>query len=295
MTNMRKKSTMVTKTLGLLCLISASNIAVFPAFAQNHQMTAQSSAVAAGLSYADIVDLSDGAPLVANVRISNIIPLKPDQAPDVPKGHQRVYIEAEVTSLIRGDSGISPVIGYLYDAPLNAKGKLPKLKKAQVLIFARPSARAGQVQLVAPDAQIAATPAEGERVRTILTALVAPSAPPRITGLGDTFHVAGTIAGEGETQIFLRTENGDPVSLSVIRRPGQQPSWAVALGEIVDEAARAPTPGSLLWYRLTCSLPAALPAQSVRTLAVQDAEAARADYQFVLRALGPCVRNRKPR
>ena len=139
-----------------------------------------------------------------------------------------------------------------------------------------------------------ATPADIERVKTVLSALVAPDAPPRIIGLGDAFHVAGTIAGEGETQIFLRTENGDPVSLSIIRRPGQQPNWAVALGEIVDEAARAPAPGSLLWYRLSCSLPANLPAQSVRTLAVQDAESARADYQFVLNALGRCARNRKP-
>ena len=111
-------------------------------------------------------------------------------------------------------------------------------------------------------------------------------------GLGDAFHVAGTVAGEGETQIFLRTENGDPVSLSVLRRPGQPPRWAVALGEIVDEAARAPVPGTLLWYRLACSLPPVLPARAVRTLAVADAEAARADYRLVIEALGPCGRTR---
>jgi len=130
-------------------------------------------------------------------------------------------------------------------------------------------------------------------VKHILAALVAPDAPPRILGLGDAFHVAGTIAGEGETQIFLRTESGDPVSLSILRRPGQAPRWAVALGEIVDEAARPPEPGSLLWYRLACSLPPALPPQAVRTLSVQDAEAARADYRLVTAALGPCRRTRK--
>ncbi|SER06097.1 hypothetical protein [Sphingobium sp. YR768] len=279
--------------LGMLCLISAASIAVFPAFAENAPVVTQPSRTGSALSYSDIVDLSDKAPLVANVRIRNIIILKPEQAGTVPQGHKRLFIEADVTGLIRGESGISPLVSYLYDAPLDARGKVPKLKKAQMILFARPGGRPGEVQLIASDAQIPSTPAEVERVKAVLSALVAPNAPPRILDLGDAFHVAGTIAGEGETQIFLRTENGDPVSLSILRRPGQAPRWAVALGEIVDEAARAPQPGSLLWYRLACALPATLPSRSVRTLAVQDAEAARADYQFVIDALGPCGRTRK--
>ncbi|MDR7153326.1 hypothetical protein J2W40_000120 [Sphingobium xenophagum] len=246
----------------------------------------------AQLSYADLIDLADQAPMVAHVRIRNIITLKPDQAQGVPPGHKRLFVEADVTSLIRGEAGISPLVTYLYDAPLDARGKIPKLKKASFLIFARPGTRPGEIQLIAPDAQVPATPVEIDRVKSALSALVAPDAPPRILGLGDAFHVAGTIAGEGETQIFLRTENGDPVSLSVLRRPGQPPRWAVALGEIVDEAARAPEPGTLLWYRLACSLPPVLPARAVRTLAVADAEAARADYRLIINALGPCGRTR---
>ncbi|MCI4591404.1 hypothetical protein MOK15_15060 [Sphingobium sp. BYY-5] len=258
-------------------------------------MVTSSSTGRPDLFYADIVDLADNAPLVANVRIRNIVKLKPDQAGATLPGHERLYIEADVTGLIRGDAGISPVITYLYDAPLDARGKLPKLKKAQIILFARPGGRPGEVQLVAPDAQVPATPGRVEQVKQILSALVAPGAPPRILGLGDAFHVAGTIAGEGETQIFLRTESGDPVSLSILRRPGQAPRWAVALGEIVDEAARPPEPGSLLWYRLACALPPALSPQAVRTLSVPDAEAARADYKLVIDALGPCGRTRSTR
>jgi hypothetical protein len=287
------KSATLFQKLGMLCLISAASIAVFPAFAQNGPVVTQPSRTGSALSYSDIVDLADKAPLVANVRIRNIIILKPEQAGTVPAGHKRLFIEADVTGLIRGESGISPLVSYLYDAPLDARGKVPKLKKAQMILFARPGGRPGEVQLIAPDAQIPSTPVEVERVKSILSALVAPNAPPRILDLGDAFHVAGTIAGEGETQIFLRTENGDPVSLSILRRPGQATHWAVALGEIVDEAARAPQPGSLLWYRLACTLPATLPSRAVRTLAVQDAEAARADYQFVIDALGPCGRTRR--
>ncbi|WP_083951163.1 hypothetical protein [Sphingobium abikonense] len=245
-----------------------------------------------GLTYADVVDLAEQAPLVAHVRIRNSIALKPDRATGVQKGHRRVYIEAETLGLIRGEGGISPSVTYLYDAPLDGRGKLPKLKKDEVIIFARAGGKPGEVQLVAPDAQLPTTPQAVARIRTILSALVAPDAPPRILGPGEAFHVAGTIAGESETQIFLRTETGDPVSLSILRRPGQAPRWAVALGEIVDEAARPPEEGSLLWYRLACGLPPVLPPQSVRTLSPSDAQAARADYQLVIAALGSCRRNR---
>ncbi|MEC3909953.1 hypothetical protein U5A82_05540 [Sphingobium sp. CR2-8] len=286
------KSATRLNQLALICLISAASSAVFPAFAQSGGMITQSSAGRSGLSYADIVDLADKAPLVANVRIRNIIVLKAEQAGNVPAGHKRLFVEADVTGLIRGEAGISPIITYLYDAPTDARGKIAKFKKAEVIIFARPGTRPGEVQLIAPDAQIPATTAELDRVKNVLSALVAPNSAPRILDLGDAFHVAGTVAGEGETQIFLRTEKGDPVSLSILRRPGQPPHWAVALGEIVDEAARPPEPGSLLWYRLACTLPASLPSRTVRTLSAQDAEAARADYAVVMAALGPCGRTR---
>jgi hypothetical protein len=288
------KSTTLLYRLALPCLISAVNLPVFPALAQQRSMTAQTAAPATGLSYADIVDLADNAPLVAHVRIRNIIVLKPEQAKIVPAGYKRLFLEGDVTGLIRGEAGITPLVSWLYDAPIDTRGKLPKLKKAQVILFARPGSRPGQIQLVARDAQIPATPVEIDRVKGIESALLARDTPPRILGLGDAFHVAGTVAGEGETQIFLRTEKGDPVSLSILRRPGEPPRWAVALGEIVDEAARAPAPGSLLWYRLACALPPALPSRAVRTLSVQDAEAARADYKVVIDALGPCGRTRTP-
>ena len=286
---MKSKSPTPLSVAVALCLFFAASPEISAA-----QPGSAPAATAAGtaLSYADITDLADAAPLVAVARIRNIIELPPERAGTLPDGRRRLYVEAEVTSLIRGEGGISPVVRYLYDTPLTARGKLPKLKKTQVILFARPAARPGEVQLVARDAQIPATPASTAQVKAILSELMTNGAPPRILGPGDAFHVAGTVAGEGETQIFLRTENGDPVSLSVLRRPGQQPRWAVALGEIVDEAARPPAPGSLLWYRLACGLPPALPARSVRALPPQDADAARADYAFVMQALGRCDRTR---
>ncbi len=277
------------------CLIFAATLQVGLSAAQSAPKPADGpQTVRQPLSYADLVDLADHTPLVAQVRVARVTPLPPEQSGATLPGFRRLYIEAQVISLIRGEAGISPTITYLYDAPVDSRGKLPKLKKAEMILFARLGTRPGQVQLVARDAQIESTPALVARTRAVLSDLLSNTAPPRIIGVGDAFHVAGTVAGEGETQIFLRTENGEPVSLSILRRPGEAPRWAVALGEIVDEAAGMPARGGLLWYRLTCSLPAALPSRAVRTLSVPDAEAARADYQVVIDALGRCDRTRTP-
>ena len=114
-----------------------------------------------------------------------------------------------------------------------------------------------------------------------------------MTGVGSAFHVPGAIPGESESQIFLTTSNNRPISLSVLRRPGEQPQWAVALGEMIDENAQAPARETLLWYRLACFLPQHLPDRSVAALSESDARAVRADYRFVLSQLGACGRTIK--
>lgn len=280
------------RCFGAMCLILAACPAI-PGYAQAPAPMAIA-AVQPELSYADLVDLAERSPIIAEARVTGVTQLPPDRAGGAPIGFRRVYVEATVANLIRGEGGISPIVTYLLDTPVDSRGKIAKLKKLPVLLFARPGGRPGQVQLIARDAQQRSTPTLAARTRSVVGELLSQKPAPTIIGLGDAFHVAGTIAGEGETQIFLKTPTGDPVSLSIIRRPGQQPVWAVALGEIVDEAARPPERDTLLWYRLACGLPAALPPASVRTLAVQDAEAARADYRFVLQSLGPCTRTRAP-
>jgi hypothetical protein len=109
--------------------------------------------------------------------------------------------------------------------------------------------------------------------------------------VGAAFHVPGSLPGEGETQIFLQTVDSRPVSLSILRRPGEQPRWSVSLGEIVDEAAGPPARDTLLWYRLACGLPASLPTTTTADLDPAAAAVAREDYAFVLTALGPCGRS----
>lgn len=248
------------------------------------------------LSYADLADLTLAAPMVISAQVSRTVRLKPAQAPDIPAGEARLYVEATVTTLIRGAQGVPAQVSYLVDVPLDSRGRVPKLKKQQVLLMARPVAgRPGEIRLVAPDAQLPWSAETETRVRSIVLASTRADAPPEITGIGNAFHVPGSLPGEGETQIFLTTADHRPVSLSVLRRPGEQARWAVALSEIVDEAGAPPAPDTLLWYRLACFLPTQLPAGAVESAEPDQAEIARADYRLVIAGLGACVRTREIR
>jgi hypothetical protein len=254
---------------------------------------AQAPLAAENFSYADLADRALAAPVAVIVTVTEAIRLKSEQAPGVAPGHARLVVEAAANSLIRGAGGVSPSVTYLADVPLDAKGKVPKLKGRQMLLLARPVAsKPGMLQLVAPDAQMPLTADNEQRVRAILTEALRPDAPPPITGVTSAFHVAGTILGEGETQIFLSTRERRPISLNILSRPGQDKQWAVALGEVVDEAAKAPAKDTLLWYRLACGLPRNLPAEATADVDAEAAQAAQEDYRFVLEQLGPCTRNR---
>ncbi|WP_404338360.1 hypothetical protein AB2M62_05525 [Sphingomonas sp. MMS12-HWE2-04] len=230
-----------------------------------------------------------GSPIVIDARIRSAVKIKGAEAQNLAAGKSRFYVEADVLALIRGPGGMSARIGYVVDVALDSRGKPPKLKKQRVLLFARPvPARADQVQLSGVDGQRFWSPELDALVRTITRDVVAADAPPAITGVGNAFHVPGSLPGEGETQVFLRTANNAPISLQVLRRPGEQPRWAVALGDIVDESAGPPAPNTLLWYRLACGLPGSLPTGAVESDDPANAQIAAEDYAIVLKALGPC-------
>jgi hypothetical protein len=246
------------------------------------------------LSYADAADLSIGTAIVAHIRIRTAERIKPTPTIVVPPNRARFVVSADVIALIRGTGGLPPQIRYLVDVPTDAKGRPPKLKKAEMMVFAvAVPKRNGEIQLIAPDAQVPMVPGLADRVRAIILASTRPDAPPRITGVGDAFHVAGALSGQGETQIFLVADDGRPASLSIWREPGSTPRWAVSLDEIVDQGAGPPQRDTLLWYRLACSLPPALPVESVATLDAESARIAAEDYRVVLDGLGACGRTRK--
>lgn len=274
---------------GLVPFLAAALVAVSAAGPAESQGPASTD-----FTYADLADLALTAPVAAHVRVAKAMALKGDAAAAAAPGTARFYVEADVAALIRAPRGMPARVRYVVDLPRDARGKAPKLRKgSEFLVLARPvEGHPGELQLTAPDAQLPYSPDRAATLRTILAEASAGDAPPRISGIGRAFHVPGAIPGESETQIFLLAADGRPVSLTVLRRPSEAPQWAVALSEIVDQAAAPPRPDSLLWYRLACTLPRTLPAQSLAGADRPAAAAIRADYGFVIERLGPCRRNR---
>ena len=240
--------------------------------------------------YATVATLVLRAPVVADVTIRSASQLKPAEAIGVAPGRVRFYVVADVGALIRGPGAVPPRLATVVEVPLDGRGRPPKLGKQRLILFGRPVPdRPAELQLAGTDAQLAWSPELDAQVRGVVREAIAPDAPPQVTGVGRAFHVAGALPGEGETQVFLATATGRPVSLAITRAAGAPPRWGVALGDIVDAAAAPPPRDTLLWYRLACFLPRDLPAQSLAAgTAPADAARAREDYRFVLASLGPC-------
>ncbi|WP_254049849.1 hypothetical protein [Novosphingobium sp. TH158] len=245
-------------------------------------------------TYADLADLADNAPLVLRARVKKVIPLDPAQASGLAPGKARVYVEAVTEHLFAGPAAVGEALRYLADLKLDARGRVPKLAKQQVLLFAaHVQGRPGEIQLVSPDAQIAWDSATEATLRQVLLELYAADAPGRVSGVQEAIHVPGTLAGEGETQIFLKTPDGEPASISVLHHAGMPTHWGVSFTEVVATTGVPPRRDSLTWYRLACFLPRELPAGVNVSASDADKAAAAADYRKVMSDLGDCPRTRQ--
>lgn len=246
------------------------------------------------VTYADMAGLVEQAAIVVLVEVRDQAMVEPERAPGLAAGHARLYIEARTAALLAGRAALGESLAYLADVPLLPNGKPPKLKKQRFLVFADPApGRPGALQLVEPGAQVPATPASEQLARTVIAAFAAPDAKPSVTGVHDVMSVPGNLSGESETQMSLDTASGEPVSLTVVRRPGMEPQWGVSWSEIVDQAARPPAPDTIEWYRLACSLPARLPGDAFLEQNAASRRQAEADYRFILEQLGECASTRR--
>ena len=242
-------------------------------------------------TYADLAGLADSAGMVVRVQVAKIVPVESARAPGLQAGQGRFYVEAKVKSLLSGRAPIGESVKYLVDLPLDSRGKPSKLKKRDVLVFAHAvPGRAGELQLVTPGAQILWDEAVEARLRDVLQALVAPSAPAKVTGVRELLYVPGNLAGQGETQIFLTTKDGSAASITVRHGPGAAPVWGASFSELVAEVGHPPRRDTLEWYRLACFLPQTPPAGANVSEGSAAQEQADADYRTVLNDLGPCER-----
>lgn len=248
---------------------------------------------ASALTYADLADLADRATIVVRAKPRGTARVEPERAPGLAPGETRLFVKARAVALLAGPALSGQALQYLIDVPLDARGKPPRQPKGDVILFARPvEGRPGTLQLVDPHAQIAWTPEIDTRLRAILQDLLAADAPPRIVGVREAIFVPGNLAGEGETQLFLATEDGQPASITVSHRPGESPRWSVSFSEVLDAAAATPERDSLPWYRLACFLPRQLKPGIDVSSSPADRAQARADFARVRADLGDCPRTR---
>lgn len=242
-------------------------------------------------TYADLADLALAGRLVAVVEVADQRIVPAERAPGLAPGKARLYLVTETQRLLAGPSGVGARLTFLVDVPLDPDGDAPALKRRSFIIFGEAiPGRVGEVQLVTSAALLPAGPNIEGRVREVLTQISARDAVPAITGLRDVISVPGNLAGESETQLFVATASGTPVSLSVIRRPQMAPTWGISLGEIVNQDAAPPAPGTIAWYRFACFLPRELPEAAFLQDDRESRARARADYAYVLRELGACER-----
>ncbi len=246
------------------------------------------------VNYADLADLSDSAPVVLRAQVRKLSRVENERARGLRPGWGRFYVQARTRALLTGQAPQGEALTYLVDMPLDAKGKPPAVKKQDVLLFSRAvPGRPGELQLVAPDAQLLWSAALEAQLRGVLTELVAPGAPGPITGVRELIHVPGNLAGEGETQIFLNTADGSAASITVQRRPGMPAVWGASFSELIAELGNPPQRDTLGWYRLACFLPAAPLASANLSEGPASRAQADADYRFVIGELGPCPRGRR--
>lgn len=234
--------------------------------------------------YSDVADLALASPVIVRATITAARPLPRNAAAAAAPGRVRLMITAQVTNLLVAPGATAGTLMWLWDAPVDGRGRAPKAKGLDVLAFLTPPDANGGTRLVSRRAQQAWDPALADRVKQVVAESRA-GLVPEFSGVTNGFRADGTIPGESESQFFLTSKDGKPATLVVQNRPGEVRRVLVARGDIIDDSAQRVQPGTLLWYRLACFLPASLPPAAGGS----DAALAR-DWTDAMDSLGPCGR-----
>lgn len=245
------------------------------------------------LSWTDLADLALASPVVISATVRKADRLGRGDAPDVPAGETRVLVRADLVAALKAPSLLPASAAWLWQGSADARGRPPFGKAAPVLVFAAPLSGGGDpavqpLRLVSPHGQQPFSTRTEAAVRDILSQAIRPGSEGlMVTGVSDGFRSVGDIAGVSESQFFLATEGGKPMTMVVRRTPDAPASVQVATGDLVDRAAPV-QPFTLLWRGLACGLPDGLPSRLV-----EDPELV-ADYAFARASIGLCGRTVSP-
>lgn len=246
--------------------------------------------VPARAAVADVARLVSRSDVILRGTITKAQKLSPKEAPGLAPGHVRHLVRADVAALIMAPGIMDAQVTYLVDVVRDSRGKLPKLTKMPVLLFLdQVRGPRGGWRLADLDAQRMWNSAEENEARRLAAERQAEKLEGlHLTGFGSGFHVPGNVPGESETQIFLKTANAMPVSLIILRRPGQAPRYRMVTGDIINETDGEIRPASLLWYHVACTLPATLPSDMGEGQPEEHRAALVRDYASLRADIGAC-------
>lgn len=257
-------------------------------------MSAPAPAVSApALSWTDLADLALASPVVLVADVAKVDRLGKRDAPDVPPGQVRALVEGRLRAALKAPAVLPAGAAWLWQGPATAKGRVPFGKAAPLILFASllsggSKADVQPLRLSSAHGQQPWDAATEAVVRSILVEAVRPAnAGLMVTGISDGFRSTGDVPGQSESQYFLRTEGGRPLTLVVRRAADAEPSVTVATGELVDRA-RPVAPRTLLWRGLACGLPEALPEALAADAGLVE------DYALARASIGACGRTVLP-
>lgn len=236
-----------------------------------------------------LAGLAVNSPVVIEGEVRRVRRIGGRAAADVPAGESRHLVELDLTAALKAPGVLPARAEWLWQGPgRNA----PVAKGAQLQVFladprAGPAPEVMQYRLIAPDAMRRRTPADDAALRAILGEARQPGAAGlMVTGVSAGFRTEGTVAGRSESQFFLTTTGGRPLTLTVTRTPDAPPAVSVATGDVIAASAQAIQPRTLVWRALSCGLPAQLPDTLAESVAADPGLAE--DYALARAGLADC-------
>jgi hypothetical protein len=252
-------------------------------------MTWPGASQAQEVSYARLARSYLNESMVAYVRIRDSKKLPKTIAPAAP-GRSKFLVEAEVIRILKAPNAVNGRFLYLYEGPLDGKGKAPNFKKLELLVFLRPmNDLAVPFLLQTPDNQLPWSTDTESRLRAIAVEAQNPELRRiKLTGVQSAFTTDADDPYVHMTQFLFANRDGTVIGATMRVKPDGTGDVIHSSAEFLGNGERLQA-NTLMWYHFACTTPAQLPAE---VLADQPTDAEQAtvikDYVTFKKALGVC-------
>ncbi len=210
--------------------------------------------------------------------------------PPLPTGQGRAMLDVELQAVLKAPDALPAKLKFLWQGPLDAKNKVPSLKKQSLLLFLSTVTSSGVTGYGLTDINSVRpwSAAEEAQLRAIAAAAQDPAQRGlAIKGVRTTFVTVPEDSNSAPyVHILFVTQNGAPLA-AILEKPSGQWTLRTTVTDL-DQDAQAIERQSLLWYHMACGLPAEPPAVVTEQPSEQERTLAREAWRGMLEQLGPC-------